>query len=140
MTREGFVLLGCPIGSPTFCASTVLGRVKKVQELLCLLPDMEDSQMEVTLLRSCLALPKIAFVLRTCPPSYIQKVTNALDTAMCEAVAGLVGGSFSDWAWSKASLPISFGGWVCGRYPYMLQQPLLALLLGLRGWFLTYQF
>ena len=43
VSREGFVLLGCPIGSSTYCASIVLRRVKKVQELLHLLPDLEDS-------------------------------------------------------------------------------------------------
>ena len=29
---------------------------------------------------------------------------------MFEAVASLVGGSFSEWAWFKVFLPISFGG------------------------------
>ena len=68
VVREGFTLLGCPVGPPSFCESTVMNRVKKVKEALARLPDLEDSQMEATLLRSCLALPKVAFVLRTTPP------------------------------------------------------------------------
>lgn len=48
-------------------------RVKKVQEVLDMLPDMKDSQMEATLICSCLALPKVAFILRTTPPSHIAE-------------------------------------------------------------------
>ena len=67
IVRERFTLLGCPIGSPAFCAASVLERVKKVQEGLDLLPVLEDSQMAATLLRSCLDLSKLSFALRTCP-------------------------------------------------------------------------
>ena len=40
VSREGFVLLGCPIGSSAYCASIVLTKVKKVKELLHLFPDL----------------------------------------------------------------------------------------------------
>ena len=54
-----------------------------------MLPDLEDSQMEATLLRSCLALPKVAFVLRTTPPppSHITEAINAFDNAMEDALS-----------------------------------------------------
>ena len=57
--REGFTLLGCPIGPPNNCNSIFTKRVQKVKDILSKLPDSKDSQMEVTLLRSCLAVPKI---------------------------------------------------------------------------------
>ena len=60
-TRGRFDFLGSPIGPASHCESTVLKRVKKVQEILAKLGDLQDSQMETTLLRSCLALPKVAF-------------------------------------------------------------------------------
>ena len=50
VAREGFDLLRCPIDFPTYCASLVLWRVKKVKDILRLLPDLEDSQMKATLL------------------------------------------------------------------------------------------
>ena len=110
IARDGFDLLGCPIGSPTYCASSVHRRVQKVEEILHLLPDLEDSQMEATLLQACLALPKISFALRTCPPNYIKEAIAKFDLAMFKALSDLVGGSLSDWSWKKASLPISLGG------------------------------
>ena len=110
ITREGFVLLGSPIGSPTFCEAAVGKRVAKVRETLSRLPDLEDFQMETTLLRSCLALPKISFSLRTCPPGHIQEATVAFDDVMREALSDLAGGPLPEWAWLKASLPSSLGG------------------------------
>ena len=108
--QEGFTLLGCPIGPPSFCETTMMKRLKKLQEALDMLPDMKDSQMEATLLRSCLALPKVAFILRTTPPSHIAEAIRAFDNSMRDALADLAGGPLPEWAWLKASLPSSRGG------------------------------
>ena len=81
-----------------------------MEEILRLLPELEDLQMEATHLRACLALPKVSFALRTCPPSYIREAISKFDLAMFEALSDLVRVSLSDWSWSKASLPISLGG------------------------------
>ena len=67
-TGESFVLFGRPIGPPSFNEAAVLNRVEKVKEILSKLQDLEDAQMEASLLWSCLTLPKISFSLRTCPP------------------------------------------------------------------------
>ena len=77
--------LGCPIGPPAFCETAMLKRVGKVKEILSKLPDIEDSQMETALLRSCLALPKVAFSLRTCPPCYVKQATASFDNIIREA-------------------------------------------------------
>ena len=94
-TRGGFDLLGSPIGPASDCESTVL---KKVQEIVAKLGDLQDSQMETTLLRSCLALPKVAFALRTRPPSHTQQATVVFDNAMLEALSDLAGGPLPEWA------------------------------------------
>ena len=71
---------------------------------------MADSQLETTLLRSCLALPKVAFVLRTCPLSHTRNTAEEFDSTIREALEGILGGPMSDWSWHKASLPCSRGG------------------------------
>ena len=107
---EGFTLLGSPLGSSTFCEAMVLGRVIKVQEILSRVGDLQDSQMETTLLCYCLSLPKLAYVLRTCPPALIQKALGVFDDIMRDALTDLAGSPLPDWAWLKASLPSSLGG------------------------------
>ena len=69
-----------------------------------------DAQLETTLLSSCLALPKLSYVLRMCPPSHITKATSEFDTAMRESLEPILGGPISDWSWLKASLPSRRGG------------------------------
>ncbi len=64
VVREGFSLLGCPVGPPDFCEATFQTRVDKIKLSLGLLHTLEDSQAQTTLLRSCLALPKVVSVLR----------------------------------------------------------------------------
>ena len=109
-TNGGFELLGSPVGPPNFCVSSLLRRVSKVQDMLAHLQDLQDSQMQTALLRSCLSLPKIAFSLRTCAPDYIYPALVTFDSAMRDALSDLVGGPVSDWSLLKASLPSSLGG------------------------------
>ena len=85
-------------------------RVNKIQTSLAHLPELCDAQMEITLLRSCLALPKISFVLHTCPPSHIVKVTEAFDNLMRESLEDTAGGPLSEWAGLKATLPSNCSG------------------------------
>ena len=109
-TSVGFSLLGSPIGPSSFCEETVARRIHKVQEMVARLHDLEDSQLETTLLRSCLALPKVSHTLRTCPPCLIPKALDAFDDLMRGALSDLAGSPVPNWSWLKASLPSSLGG------------------------------
>jgi hypothetical protein len=110
VTSDGFTLLGSPVGPADFCLESALWRIQKVKGPLNKLGDLEDSQMEAALLRSCLSLLKVAHLLRTCPPDVIQGALEKFDELMREAVSDLAGCSLSNWAWLKSSLPSSLGG------------------------------
>ena len=113
ITRRGFCLLGCPVGPPDYCEEVFRDRLAKVRVSLVALRDMGDSQLETILLRSCLALPKVSFVLRACPPSaptHICQAATDFDRALREPLESIVSGLLSDWSWLKASLPSSLGG------------------------------
>ncbi len=110
ITQEGFTLLGSPIGPPSYCESVLQARVSKLKETLSVLHDMRDSQLETTLLRSCLALPKFSYVLRTCPPGHISQAASQFDTAVRASLEAILGGPITSWSWQKASLPSNRGG------------------------------
>ena len=82
ITQRGFTLLGFPIGPASFCEEVFLSRVAKVKTSIGFLQDMDDSQMETALLRSCLAFPKVVFPLRTCPPHYIHHALEEFDNSI----------------------------------------------------------
>ena len=82
--------------------------------------------MEAALLCSCLSLPKVTHLLRTCPPDVIQRALERLDEIMREAVSDLAGCPLSDWAWLKSSLPSSLGGMNIRHATLYVLQPLLA--------------
>ena len=94
--RSVFILLGCPLGPPSYCEEIFMNRVEKVKLSLASLPLLPDSQVESTLLRSCLSLPKISYSLHTCPPIYIRRAIGVFDQAMRDALEDLVGAPLPD--------------------------------------------
>ena len=110
-STTGFSLLGVPLGSDLFQEVKVFDRVEKIRIALERLRDLADSQVQTTLLRSCLSLPKFNYSLRTCPPSLILNATTLFDNLVREALEDITGGPLSDWSWAKANLPpLLFGG------------------------------
>ena len=110
ITQRGFTLLGCPIGPASFCEEVFLSRVAKVKTSLGFLQDMDDSQLETALLRSCLAFPKVVFPLRTCPPHYIHHALEEFDNGIRESLEAILAGTVPTWSWLKVSLPSCRGG------------------------------
>ena len=110
IARRGFTLLGCPIGPPEFCEEALGARLQKLKASLGVLCEMGDAQLESTLLRSCLALPKVSFVFRACPPSHLYHFSSEFDTSMRRTLESIIGGPVSDWSCLKSTLPSSRGG------------------------------
>ena len=54
--------------------------------------------------------PKLAHLLRTCPPTVILGALERFDEIMREAVSDLADCPLPNWSWLKASLPSSLGG------------------------------
>ena len=107
--HEGFTLPSSPLGPANYRRDVALESVTKIHDSLIRLRDLQDSQMEASLLRSCLFLPKLIHLLRTCPPAIIRGALERFDEIMREAVSDLAGCPLSDWGWLKASLPSSLG-------------------------------
>ena len=71
LSIEGIVVLGAPVGYTGFVKDKLNARVEKVQEVVELLPLLEDPHTEFVLLRSCLALPC------SCSALLIQLITKS---------------------------------------------------------------
>ena len=55
-----------------------------------------------TRLCSCLALPKISYILCTCPPCHIRQASTEFDKSIRGTLESITGGLLSDRSWQKA--------------------------------------
>ena len=102
VTCHDFSLLGRPIGPADFFEAIFQQCVNKFKLSLNDLSELEDFQVQTTLLRSCLALPKVAF---------IRNAASDFDSAIRRTLESILGGPLSDLTGPgrKPSFP---AGWV----------------------------
>ena len=71
---------------------------------------MEDPHAEFCLLRSCLALPKMMFNLRTVDTTPFLPLLQEFDRITREALVRILGSPVNEQQWHQAKLPVSMGG------------------------------
>ena len=79
-------------------------------QISSLLPNLKDPHSEFCLLRSCLALPKLMFNLRTVDTTPFLPVLQDFDNITREALVRILGSSVDEQVWLQAKLPVSMGG------------------------------
>ena len=108
---EGFNLLGSPIGTPKFMASTLNERIDRIEDTITnKLPLLEDPQLQLCLLCSTQALPKLVYSLRTCKTENINSALMRFDHLQKCALEEIIGAPLTSIAVAQASLPVSKGG------------------------------
>ena len=107
---DGIVVLGAPVGSSSFVQEQLKKRVDKVRGVVGLLPLLQDPHTELVLLRSCLSLPKIMFMLRAVNTTEHQELLSEFDSIIRGALSRILGSPLTDEQWAQASLPAAMGG------------------------------
>ena len=108
--EEGIVLLGAPVGTTAFQRTEIRRRVDKIKTLTGKLATMEDSHLEFVLLRNCLQLPKLVYVLRTVDPSAHKEEWVEYDEITRKELGRILAGPISHARWATVALPASMGG------------------------------
>ena len=108
--EAGVILLGAPLGSEEYVKQEVEKKVEKVREISGLLPQLEDPHTEYVLLRSCLSLPKLSFLLRAVDTTQLKDQLKEFDSITREGLTRILGTPLSDRPWQQAKLPVSMGG------------------------------
>ena len=106
----GITLLGAPLGHQGYEQEVIQEKVNKVQEITTLLPDLKDPHAEFCLLRSCVSLPKLMFILRTVDTTAHRHLLAQFDLITREALSRILGSPLSDLQWRQAKLPVHLGG------------------------------
>ena len=107
---SGIEFLGAGIGTPEFVDHLVKSRVEKATILHELIPQMDDPQCELALLRTCAGVCKVTHALRTSPPDAISASTTSFDDSVRNCLEKVCQASIDDTSWKQACLPIRDGG------------------------------
>jgi hypothetical protein len=109
--NSGVKFLGVGAGSVDFVNKFAHKKVESIGKLLEAAKNLEDPQMELLLLRSCIGLPKFAFLLRMCPPEQISLAISSLDGQISSFLCHILNlPDMTDSTRFEISLPISKGG------------------------------
>ena len=109
--QDGIELLGSPVfGSDKFFEEAVQRRVSKILAAQDHLEDLDNPQVALHLLRSCLSLCKVNHLLRTVPAPLAASQWLQFDAGLRAALGRIVHTSVPDDAWTQATLPCRLGG------------------------------
>ena len=93
---SGIKLLGCPIGSREFVQRFLEEKAEKIKSITTELSTLHHPHLEFVLLRSCLALPKFIFLLRTTDSTPFSQTLQQFDHITREGLSRIIGGPVSD--------------------------------------------
>ena len=85
-------------------------RFNKVLQCQRHLSDLENPQVELLLLLSCLSLCKINHLIRTVPSDIIMKQLSRFDAGLRCSLESITHSSIPDLSWKQATLPVRLGG------------------------------
>ena len=74
------------------------------------LVDLEDPQVELHLIRSCLSVCKVTHLLRCVPSSSLGSFPSHFDLELRECLSRILCCGISDSSWTQATLPFRLGG------------------------------
>lgn len=102
-------LLGAPLTSTS--TKTILQRKYDEMKLLfSRLKDLNSSHMAFFLLKNCLYIPKLTYLLRCSLLEDDRQSIERMDLHMKSTLESIINIKLTDSQWTTASLPISFGG------------------------------
>ncbi len=107
----GFDILGTPIGTKDFCEKYVRENVfKDLKKGISVISRIEDPQVAVHILRSCLSFGKLVHVLRSVPPAFLIDICHEYNIILRAAFSTITGISLHKKTLVQFSRSISRGG------------------------------
>jgi len=107
---DGIALLGGPVGDQEITRTMWMNRLGKIEKLCSELDLLNNSQVQLALLRSCAGFPKINFALRTCNPLFLDGHLENFDAIMQRSLSSIASVEVAGDAMIQAHLPIAMGG------------------------------
>ena len=101
---------GMPFGNEASVVPALAHKMESIQNTCDKLFILNDSQVSLLLLRACLGVCKVNFLLRVLPYSLSHVWAPQVRACLKKAVDSIVGAPLSEVQWQQASLPCNSGG------------------------------
>ncbi|XP_037975355.2 uncharacterized protein LOC119694031 [Plutella xylostella] len=108
LDKAHFTLLGAPV-FPEGVPSVLLSKMTALADTKPLLGQL-SAHVALTILRSCLSIPRLTYTLRTSPVWLCGVEAAMYDEALNDLLGGIINSSMTELQWSQAALPIRHGG------------------------------
>ena len=107
MSRQNAQLLGTAL----FCDGVTFTLQEKLHKLNCMIESLKclDRHDAFFLLKNCIAIPSLLYVLRTCPCSS-HPVLKEYDDTLRQGLEFIVNTPIDHTAWMQSTLPVAYGG------------------------------
>lgn len=106
-----FDILGAPVGDSEFCNNYVLEKaILATKNIIEKLHDLEDAQVEYTLLRNCVSFSRMNYFLRTTPTDLINLSTKKFDSIIHDAISTIITYNLNNMSIEQIQLNTSNGG------------------------------
>ena len=88
----------------------IIKKVRKIENILTKIKDIQDPQIEYALIRACAGYPKFAHILRSLSPNQIPEAIKLFDQTIYAALETLLGKEIDMATRNRIGMPISKGG------------------------------
>ena len=111
ITGEGFITLGCPIGTKEFVEEfSIKTKLEEIEIDIRKIEELQDPQSQMLLLRSCLSYPKVVYLLRTCPTDRLITFCNKFDEMISSSLSVIIGSYLTKKQLDQCFLAFHSGG------------------------------
>ena len=86
------------------------GRVEKIRKIHNALPSLQDAQSQYVLLRSCLNVGRVNYLLRTVHPMFMEKARLEFNELSRASLETIINRPINDQNWRQATLPVKKSG------------------------------
>lgn len=106
--KDELEILGVPIFEEGF-KTAFESKLNSLETLISRLPEL-NAHTAYFLLKNCLYIPKLTYMLRTSPAWKFNELTKKMDDCLKNSLQTIMNIQFNDTQWSQATLPVSKGG------------------------------
>jgi hypothetical protein len=104
---EGVLVSTVLVGSHTYVRTQLVNKVEELRTRMQVLGDFQDTQTALLILRVCMGVCRVNFLLRALPQPLVKDAADVFDDLMPETLASISCAVLPDRAWTAAQLPIS---------------------------------